>query len=302
MLLCQPPSVPPLPRGTRFSSTPVLSYRHIFHAGNFADVFKHALLTRLLIALAGKEKPYLYLDTHAGIGRYDLKHVWAQKAREYENGIARVWKAKDAPAALAPYLEAVRELNPGGRLRYYPGSPLIAKRFLRAGDRMVLVELGKTDHEALQDVFAHEKRVAVQSMDAYKALKAYLPPPERRGLVLIDSSFDVAREFHRIVKAMKEAYGRWATGTYAIWYPLMEPAAMRDFLGSVERSGLRKVLRLEIVVRERDETGIIPGCGMLVVNPPWRFKEEAGAMLKWLAPKLVVSGPGGSLVEWLVPE
>src|SRR5687767_10743502 len=193
----------------------VLSYRHLFHAGNFADVFKHALLARLLIALSAKDKPYLYLDTHAGIARYDLKNAWAQKAREYENGIARVWKVQDAPPALEPYLEAVRELNPDGKLRYYPGSPLIAKRLLRPADRMVLVELNKADHEVLANVFAREKRVAVQNMDAYQALKAYLPPPERRGLVLIDSSFDVAREFDRIVKALKQTYARWDTGVYA---------------------------------------------------------------------------------------
>ena len=138
---------------------------------------------------------------------------------------------------LEPYLEAVREFNPDGKLRYYPGSPLIAKRFLRPGDRMVLVELNKADHEVLTNVFAREKRVAVENIDAYQALKAYLPPAERRGLVLIDSSFDVAREFDRIVKALKQAYARWDTGVYAVWYPLMEPAAMRDFLGSVAALG-----------------------------------------------------------------
>jgi 23S rRNA (adenine2030-N6)-methyltransferase len=280
----------------------MLSYRHMYHAGNFADVFKHALLARLLIALAAKDKPFLYLDTHAGIGRYDLTHSWAQKAREYDNGVGRVWKAKDAPAALEPYLEVVRALNPGDTLRFYPGSPLIAKRFVREGDRMVLNELNKVDHEELQLVLGNEPRVAVECRDAYQSLKAYLPPPERRGLVLIDSSFDRARELDRIVKALKEAHGRWPTGVYAIWYPLMEPMAMRDFLGSIERSGIRKVLRMEIVVRERDESGIIPGCGMLVVNPPWRFDEEARPMLAWLARKLVVSGKGESRVEWLVPE
>jgi 23S rRNA (adenine2030-N6)-methyltransferase len=274
----------------------------MFHAGNFADVFKHALLARLLIALSEKDKPYLYLDIHAGIGRYDLTHSWAQKAREYENGIGRIWRANDLPAGLEPYVAAVRELNPDGRLRYYPGSPLVARRFLRAGDRMVLVELNKVDHEELASVFARERHVAVRLMDAYQALKAYLPPPERRGLVLIDSSFDRAREFDRIVRALKDAYARWATGVYAIWYPLMEPAAMRDFHGSVARSGIRKVLRAELEVRERDETGFIPGCGMLIVNPPWKLDREAKTIVQWLAQKLRVSGDGRAAVDWLVPE
>lgn len=280
----------------------MLSYRHLFHAGNFADVFKHALLTRLLIALSGKDKPYLYLDTHAGIARYDLRHMWAQKAREYENGIARLWNAKDAPASLEPYLDAVRALNPDGHLRFYPGSPLIAKRFLRESDRMVLVELNKVDHLELQSLFEREKRVAVERLDAYQSLKAYLPPTERRGLVLIDSSFDRARELDRIVKALKETHGRWPTGMYAIWYPLMEPAAMRDFSQAIARSGIRKVLQMEIEVRERDESRIIPGCGMLVVNPPWKLDEEAKPMLQWFANTLVVSGAGRARVEWLVPE
>jgi 23S rRNA (adenine2030-N6)-methyltransferase len=280
----------------------MLSYRHLFHAGNFADVFKHALLTRLLIALSAKDKPYLYLDTHAGIGRYDLTHSWAQKGREYDNGIARVWNAKDIPSALEPYLEIVRAQNPYGTLRYYPGSPLIARRFMREGDRAAVVELNKVDHEELQSVFAGERNVAVRLMDAYQALKAYLPPPERRGLVLIDSSFDRAHEFDRLSRAIKEAYARWPTGMYAVWYPIMEPGPMRDFAGGIERSGIRKVLRLEIEVRERDESAIIPGCGMLIVNPPWHFEQEAKPLVQWLAQKMVVSGKGAARVDWLVRE
>ena len=280
----------------------MLSYRHLFHAGNFADVFKHALLTRLLAAMGAKEKSFLYLDTHAGIARYDLMHPWAQQAREYDNGIARLWNAIDLPRELESYMEAVRAVNPHPTLRFYPGSPLIARRFMRENDRMVLVELNKTDHAELKSVFEHERHVAVELMDAYHALKAYLPPPERRGLVLIDSSFDRAREFDRIVKALKDSYARWPTGMYAVWYPMMEPAPMRDFAADIQRSGIRKVLRFEIAVRERDESGIIPGCGMLVVNPPWRLDQETKPWLEWLARKLAVTGEGKARVDWLVPE
>jgi 23S rRNA (adenine2030-N6)-methyltransferase len=199
-------------------------------------------------------------------------------------------------------MKAVRAVNPDRKLRFYPGSPFIARRFLRPSDRMALVELNRTDHEALQAAFAREKRVAVQSIDGYQSLRAYLPPPERRGLVLIDSSFDRAREFDRLFKALKEAYARWATGVYAIWYPLMDPGTINDFAARVTRSAIRKVLRIEIVVRERDESGIIPGCGMLVVNPPWHFDDEARSIVQWLTPRLIVSGRGASLVEWLVSE
>jgi 23S rRNA (adenine2030-N6)-methyltransferase len=280
----------------------MLSYRHLYHAGNFADVFKHALLARLLIALNSKDKAYCYLDTHAGIGLYDLAHPWAHKAREYESGIGKLWDRKDIPELLRPYMDTVREENKSHRLRFYPGSPVIARRFLRPVDRMVLTELNKTDVEVLRAVFEKQRRVAVHCMDAYQGLKAFLPPQERRGLVLVDSSFDRSREFDRIVRAMKEAHERWATGMYAVWYPIMEVAPMRDFAASVTRSGIRKILRLELTVRERDESEFIPGCGMLVVNPPWHFEEEARAILDYLRRVLGIEGAGRADVKWLVPE
>jgi 23S rRNA (adenine2030-N6)-methyltransferase len=280
----------------------MLSYRHLFHAGNFADVFKHALLARLLIALGGKGKPYCYLDTHAGTGRYDLGHEWAWKTREFENGIGRLWQQKDIPAELAPYLDAVRSENPKGRLRYYPGSPLIALKLRRPGDRIVLAELNRTDCAELEAVVGRERHVAVHHMDGYQALKAFLPPPERRGLVLLDSSFDRSGEFARIARALKDAHQRWATGTFAVWYPLMAPAAMRSFDRDVERTGIGKVLRLELQVRKRDATTAIPGCGMLVVNPPWKFEAEARLLLHWLWRALTPDDAGGVKVDWLAPE
>jgi 23S rRNA (adenine2030-N6)-methyltransferase len=173
---------------------------------------------------------------------------------------------------------------------------------MRPDDRMVLVELNKVDCSELASVMSAERHVSVHCIDAYQAVKTNVPPAERRGLVLIDSSFDRPREFDRIVKALKEAHARWPTGIYALWYPIMEPAPMRDFAADIQRSGIRKVLRLEITVRERDETAIIPGCGMLVINPPWRFDQEAQVLVQWLAKKLVVSGAGNSKVDWLVPE
>lgn len=280
----------------------MLAYRHLFHAGNFADVFKHALLTRLLVALAGKGKPYCYLDTHAGTGRYDLAHEWAWKTREFADGIGRLWDRKDTPAALAPYLDAVRSENPKGRLRYYPGSPLFALKLRRPGDRVVLAELNRTDCAELEAVVGHERHVAVHRMDGYQALKAFLPPAERRGLVLLDSSFDRSGEFRRVARALKDAHRRWPTGIYALWYPLMEPAAMRGFARDVVRSGVRKVLRMEFAIRSADWALSMRGCGMLVVNPPWRFEAEARAVLDWLWRALAVEGAGGVKLDWLVPE
>ena len=280
----------------------MLAYRHLFHAGNFADVFKHALLTRLLVALAGKGKPYCYLDTHAGTGRYDLAHEWAWKTREFETGIAKLWDRKDTPAALAPYLDAVRSENPKGRLRYYPGSPLIALKLRRPGDRVVLVELNRKDCAELEAVVGRARHVAVHHMDGYEALKAFLPPAERRGLVLLDSSFDRSGEFARVVRALKDAHRRWATGMFAVWYPLMAPAAMRGFERDVRHSGVDKILRLELRVRGAGAATPIPGCGMLVVNPPWKFEAEARPLLDWLWRALAVDGTGSTRVDWLVPE
>ena len=278
----------------------MLAYRHQFHAGNFADVFKHALLVRLLAAVASKDKPFFYLDTHAGIGRYDLAHAWAQKNAEFRDGIGRLWERGDAPALLAPYLEAVRAENPDGRLRFYPGSPLIARRFVRPGDRMVLSELNKTDVAELGALFARDRQVTVHLMDGYQALKAQLPPPERRGLVLVDSSFDRAGELKRVAGAAAVAHERWATGIYALWYPLMEPAAMRGFERGVIATGIRKILQAELSVRPEGWTGSLRGCGMLVVNPPYRFDGEAEAIVAWLAS--VLGTAGSHRVRWLVPE
>ena len=280
----------------------MLSYRHLFHAGNFADVFKHALLARLLIALKSKGKPYFYLDTHAGTGRYDLSHEWAWKAREFENGIARLWGRKDIPAALAPYMDIVLAENPKGRLRYYPGSPLIALKLRRGSDRLVFTELNRDDSAELQTVVGGARNTTVRLMDGYHALTAFLPPAEKRGLVLLDSSFDRPREFPRIVKALKDAHRRWATGVYAIWYPQMEAAPMRDFARSVQNSGIRKVLRLELTIGRASEQRYMRGCGMLVVNPPWKLDVEARPLLDWLAQALPAEGGGAAKVDWLVPE
>ena len=280
----------------------MLAYRHLFHAGGYADVFKHCLLQGLLVSLAKKDKPFFYLDTHAGVGRYDLSHAWAQKNREFENGIGRLWERSDLPLPMRFYIEQVRIENPDKRLRYYPGSPLLARRLMRPDDRMALTELNKEDCASLTTLFARDHNVHVRCMDGYQALKAFLPPPERRGLVLIDSSFDRAKEFARIAEALTVAYKRWATGMFAIWYPLMETNAMIAFERQIIATGIRKILKLEFAIEADDWTLTMRGCGMLVINPPWRFDKEAGALLDWLWPVLSSKGTGSGSVNWLVRE
>jgi 23S rRNA (adenine2030-N6)-methyltransferase len=280
----------------------LLAYRHLFHAGNFADVFKHALLTRLVLALARKDKPFCYLDTHAGIGLYDLTHPWAQKNAEYRDGIELIWDRKDYPELLAPYLDAVRAENASSRLRAYPGSPRIARKLLRPGDRAVLCELNKDDFDQLCTLFARDPQVHVYHGDGYRALKAFLPPRERRGLVLVDSSFDRAGEFERLTAGLVTAYKRWATGTFALWYPLLAPPVMHAFERAVVGTGVRKILKLELSVLPARWTASLRGSGMLVVNPPFSFQQEATIILAWLWRALAPEQEGGARVDWLVPE
>jgi 23S rRNA (adenine2030-N6)-methyltransferase len=280
----------------------VHAYRHLFHAGNFADVLKHALLMRLALALARNDKPYLYLETHAGRGTYDLTHPWALKNREFEAGIARLWQRDDAPEALRAYLDAVRAANPDGTLRRYPGSPQLVRGVQRHADRTVLIELNADDCRALAKSFAHDRGVKVERGDGFRLLKAYLPPPERRALVLIDAAFDAPRELDRVLAALVDAHRRFATGVYALWYPLM-PGATAAFARDVVATGLRRILRAELEVRgPHDPATALRGCGMLVVNPPFGVEEEARSIAGWLATVLAIDAHGTSRVEWLVPE
>jgi 23S rRNA (adenine2030-N6)-methyltransferase len=280
----------------------MLAYRHLFHAGNFADVFKHALLAQLLLALAKKDKPFFCLDTHAGIGRYDLTHAWARKNAEFKNGIALLWERRDAPPAFAPYLAAVRAENADGELRCYPGSPRIMRGLMRAHDRAALTELNRKDCAALGELFAGDRQVQVRLLDGYQALKAFLPPAERRGLVLIDSSFDRAHEFSRLTRGLVDAHEKFATGVYALWYPLMEPTAMRAFERGIVATGIRKIYQAELAVQPREWTLTMRGCGLLIVNPPFGFDKTARAMLDWLWPVLAPQRHGGARAGWLVRE
>ena len=280
----------------------MLAYRHLFHAGNFADVFKHSLLTQLLLVLEKKDKPFFVLDTHAGIGRYDLTHPWAQKNAEYKDGIALLWERKDIPNTLVPYLEAVRAENGNGTLRFYPGSPRIVRRLLRPNDRTVLIELNKKDCEELEALFRGDRQVMVRLMDGYQALRAFLPPKERRGLVFIDSSFDRAQEFRRLTEGLVEAHRRFETGVYGLWYPLMEPTAMRAFERGMVATGISKILQMELAVMPDDLGTNMRGCGLLVVNPPFGFEEIARSILGWLWPVLSPGRDGGHAVKWLAEE
>lgn len=279
----------------------MLSYRHAFHAGLHADVFKHLVLTLLVRALLAKEKPFFYLDTHAGPGRYHLGSDMALKNREFESGIARLWNLDGAPDAVRQYLAAVRVTNPGRELRWYPGSPRIVRPFLRARDRMTLCELHPTESRLLAHEFAGDRQVRVEAVDGYQGLRACLPPLERRGLVHIDPAYELKDERRRLLAAVKDGYQRWATGMFAVWYPIQDRATVTDFLRRFGRLKIPKVLVAELSVLA-EQPFRLNGSGMLIINPPWHLEEELQAVLPWLWQTLAVDGQGGYRVEWLAGE
>ena len=281
-----------------------MNYRHSFHAGNFADVAKHSLLLLLLEALGQKPAPWHYFDTHAGAGAYDLAGEAALRTGEAHGGILRLWLVRGSlPAPVERLCSIVAGLNPGlapGELpRYYPGSPWVAASLARDSDRLTLAELHPEDAGSLKAEFQRDKRAAVHQRDGYEMLMALTPPPERRGLALLDPPYESPDEFARLVSALKASHARWPGGIYALWYPLKDEMARTRFLREVGRSGLRRILLTEL--RLSSQSDGLAGSGLLVVNPPWRSEAPMRECLAALA-KLLGPETGSARVEWLVPE
>jgi 23S rRNA (adenine2030-N6)-methyltransferase len=228
----------------------VLSYRHAFHAGNHADVLKHSVLAHALAYLTRKDKPLWYVDTHAGAAGYALDEAWAQKNAEFETGIGRLWKTKNAPALVAVYIELVRALNPDGKLRAYPGSAQIAMNLLREQDRLRLFELHSTESRGLREHFADDgPRVLVQAGDGFDALRSVLPPPSRRGLVLVDPSYEDKRDYARARAALEDALQRFATGVYVLWYPIVQRRESEQLVASLKRLQKKDWLHVALSVK-----------------------------------------------------
>jgi 23S rRNA (adenine2030-N6)-methyltransferase len=284
-----------------------MNYRHIYHAGNFADVFKHAVLMLIARHLRAKDKPSFLLDTHAGVGRYDLRSEEAQKTGEYRDGIGRLLNAPSLPPQLTDYVAAVAALN-GVRqlslkgLLVYPGSPRILRAAMGPGDRMVAVDLHPADANRLALEFAGDRQVTVHHMDGYRALKAFLPPVERRGMVIVDPPFEQADEFDQLAAGLRQAHRRWATGVYALWYPIKGRRPVDAFHDDVMASGIRRIMVAELMIRSGDDPERLNGCGLLIVNPPWRLMEQTQALLAFLAPLLAQDGGGRWRADWLVGE
>ncbi len=262
----------------------MLSYRHAFHAGNHADVLKHFIEVQLLRYLAQKDKPFWYIDTHAGAGCYELDSGYATQNAEFESGIARLWKRDDIPAPLQEYMALVKKLNPDGVLKLYPGSPLIAHELLREQDRMRLFELHPTDHEILQENFAADsRRVLIQKADGFGALKALLPPPPRRALVLIDPPYEEKQDYQRVVTALKEGLKRFANGIYAVWYPQLQRIDAQQLPGQLKQLEVKSWLHVALSVQTPSEEGFgMHGSGIFILNPPWTLHDELKQVMPYL--------------------
>ncbi len=280
-----------------------MNYRHAFHAGNFADVIKHIILTRLIEYLKLKPGAFRVIDTHAGVGRYSLTGDEARRSPEWKDGIGRLLKAEVAakPKALIdPYLEVIASENPNGTLARYPGSPLLARKLFRPQDRLSALELHPKDAETLASVFAGDVQARVTALDGWLALNAYVPPKEKRGLVLVDPPFEEAGEWTRLVEGLTKAHRKWATGIYALWYPLKAPREVNAFVTDLKATGVARMLRAELLV-ERAIAGRLYGSGMIVVNPPYVLEDELRAILPALVNALGRDGASHRL-EWIRGE
>lgn len=285
-----------------------MNYRHSFHAGNFADVLKHAFLARIFVYLTRKDAPLRFIDTHAGAGRYDLSSDAARRSPEWRDGVARMLNARPpAPLAelLAPYVQAIGPVEEGGRPISYPGSPALAQALLRPQDRIALCEAHPDERESLVTALGRDNRLSIVGTDGYVALNAYVPPKERRGVVLIDPPFEEPNESDRVEDALRRALAKWPRGTYVAWRPIKAHREDAQFLNAIAALGAPNILRLELDVGAVDPGPHSPTplrrTGLLIVNPPFGLIDEARVLMPWFA-QLLRRGAGGEFVcAWLTP-
>ena len=262
----------------------MLSYRHAFHAGNYADVLKHLVVCRILHYLVKKPAPVRYIDTHGGAGVYRLDSPEAGMTAEYRNGIGMLWGRKDLPVALAAYCELVAKCNAGDDLRRYPGSPWFARQVLRRQDRLDVCELHPRDFPRLQQLFEDDRRVCCYFEDGFRRSLALIPPLERRALVLIDPSYEIKHDYTRVVAHVQTLHTRFATGIYALWYPLVECQRVKALEAAFINSGMRRIHLYEVGITPNHHGRRMTGAGMIVVNPPWILKEEVRAAIEYFSP------------------
>jgi 23S rRNA (adenine2030-N6)-methyltransferase len=280
----------------------MLSYQHEYHCGNHADVLKHSILALTLRALQRKDKPLRVIDTHAGSGIYDLDSPEARRNAEFRSGISRILSAAAPPPEIEPYLAAVRASNPeAGTLRSYPGSPQIAHHLLRPEDHLELLELHPRALARLRRSFGRDARVHIHDRDSYEGLPGLVPPPERRGLVLIDPSYEVRRESAAVIAAVTAGHGRWPGGSWLIWYPLLRDPQTARLPAKLAATGIRKIFHTRLQTEADGYLGL-RGSGLLVINPPYGLDTALANLLPWLWEQLANDARGGWMAEWLVGE
>jgi 23S rRNA (adenine2030-N6)-methyltransferase len=285
-----------------------MNYQHAFHAGNFADVHKHIVLTRVLEYLRQKPAPFRVVDTHAGAGRYDLLGPQAARSGEWRDGIERMFAAPrsgaagtdSAQALVAPYLDIVAALNPGGTLRLYPGSPLIVKALLRRQDRLIACELEPSAVASLQVVLHGDARAKALAIDGWMALFANIPPKERRGLIVIDPPYEEGVEFTRLFDTLAQAHRKWASGLYLLWYPIKAREAPDALARRLRRLSVPKILRCELSIAPPRAEGALAGSGLIIVNPPFPLERELRVILPVL--RRLLAPMGAYRLDWLSGE
>lgn len=280
-----------------------MNYRHAFHAGNFADVHKHSVLVRILLHLRKKPAPFRVIDTHAGAGRYDLFGPEASRSEEWRAGIERIWTASRlhaADALLTPYLDIVAGINRQSEARVYPGSPLIVAALLRPQDRLLACELEPKAAHALTGALRGVTGAKALAVDGWTALRAYVPPKERRGLVLVDPPFEEPSEFVRLANGLSAAYRKWPTGIYMLWYPIKDRAVAEALAKRLRGLAMASVLRCELSVGTPRTEGPLLGSGLIVVNPPFMLESELRALLPALARMLAPQA--SARIDWLARQ
>jgi len=291
----------------------MLSYRHAFHAGNHADVLKHMVIIQLMRYLGQKDPAYMVIDTHAGAGVYALDGDYASKNAEYETGIAKLWDRKDLPAVVKEYVDLVKSLNPSGKMRYYPGYPYCAEKTMREQDRLRLFEMHPSEVKVLEDNFrkleahaaaqgqrpaARGKRVMVYRGDGFQGLKALLPPPSRRGLVLIDPPYEDKRDYTHVAQVLADALTRFPTGTYAVWYPVLHRNESRQLPERLKRLGAKSWLNVTLAIHGPAPDGFgLHNSGMFILNPPWTLEAQLKEVMPYLIEVLGVDDTAEYLLE-----
>jgi len=280
----------------------MLSYRHAFHAGNHADVLKHVVLTEVLRYLLQKNSPLWYIDTHSGLGQYDLNPRPPAGQAEWLDGIARLWQEPTLPPALEPYLDRVRALNRDGKLRRYPGSPRLATDLLRPGDKAWLYELLGKDFEVLQEHFRGQREVRCTAADGFAALKGLLPPAPRRALIFIDPSYEMKSDYQRLLDTLAEALRRFPTGCYLVWYPVVHRQEAQELPSRLLELQAPRWLRAELRVKAAAAEGYgLYGSGMFCINPPWTLPGMLNEVLPWLAGRLALDDQATHLLQYDLP-